>query len=53
MTELTELVTVLSDYNVYTGKDIGLVKVGISFYKFDKMLTLSAGKKDHVGRMQF
>jgi hypothetical protein len=46
-------VSVLSDHNVYTGKDIGLAKVGISFYIFDKMLSLSAGKKDHVGRMQF
>ena len=53
MTGLIELVTVLSDYNVCTGKDIGLVKVGISFYKSDKMLSLFAGKKDHVGRMQF
>ena len=47
------MVTVLSDYNVYAGKNIGLVKVGISFYKFDKMLNLLVGKKDHVGRMQF
>jgi hypothetical protein len=37
-----ELVTVLSDHNVYTGKDIGLAKVGISFYKSDKMLSLLA-----------
>ena len=53
MTGLTELVTVLSAYNVYTEKDIDLVKVGISFYKFDKMLSVLAGKRDHVGRMQF
>ena len=45
--------TGLSDYNVYTGKDIDLVKVGISFYKFDKMLSLLVGKTNHVGRMQF
>jgi hypothetical protein len=46
-------VTALSDHNVYTGKDIGLAKVGISFYEFEKMLSLSAGKEDHVGHMQF
>jgi hypothetical protein len=48
-----EPVTVLSDHNVYTVKDIGLAKVGISFYKFDKLLSLLSGKKGHVGRMQF
>ena len=47
-----ELVTVFSNHDVYTGKDASLPKVSILFFKFEKMLNLSAGKKDHVGRMQ-